>query len=193
MMLIVQLRLTSHFLGELRPDHGGIRRFKKDKSGRVFVNQKFWQDQLSLAARNLNFDVDVRGTVNPPPSILSPSVHFYRRVYSQVNVELFESFLKNTIITFDLMIREDLPKCPSLDQLWALWSFTGEHLGLSQFGSKFGFGRFRLETLKAANVENLIQQQMKTTSQGSGQITRLPLESSDAPPACVSPLRTESL
>jgi hypothetical protein len=143
-MLIVQLRLTSHLLGELRPDHNGIRRFKKDKQGRMFVNQRTWQDQFQLAARNLQMDVDIRRTVIPPESLLCASVHLYRRVYSQVNIELFESFRKGTILTFDMMVRDDLPRSPKDEDMRSILRFTGERLGLSQFGSKFGFGRFAL-------------------------------------------------
>lgn len=146
-MLIVQLRLTSHLLGELRPDHNGIRRFKKDKQGRMFVNQRTWQDQFQLAARNLQMDVDVRRTVIPPDSIICASVHLYRRIYSQVNIELFESFRKGTVLTFDLMVRDDLPRSPREEQMKSILGFTGDRLGLSQFGSKFGFGRFTLLNL----------------------------------------------
>ncbi len=192
-MLIVQLRLTSHLLGELRPDRGGIRRFKKDRLGRVFVNQKFWQEQLGLAARNLQVDVDVRGTVTPPPSILPASIHLYRRIYSQVHVELFESFRTGTVLTFDLLVREDLPKCPSLEQLWAIYGFAGEHLGLSQFGSKFGFGRFCVETLKASDVSALINKQMRTACPVHEQTDQTPAELSGDAPAYVSVSKTASL
>jgi len=143
MIYIVQVRLMSHWLGELKPDHKGVRRFKTTNA-RVNVNSQFWQDQLSLAARNLQLDLDVRRTVIPPNGILPASVHLYRRVYSQVNVEYFESFRKGTILTFDLLIRDDLPRHPEGSQLKLLLSFTGQYLGLSQFGSKFGFGRFGL-------------------------------------------------
>jgi hypothetical protein len=149
-MWILQLRLTSHLLGELRPDHNGIRRFKKDKQGRMFVNQRTWQDQLQLAARNLQMDVDIRRTVIPPESIICASVHLFRRVYSQVNIELFESFRKGTILTFDVMVRDDLPKHPREEQVRSIFEFTGEKLGLSQFGSKFGFGRFVLVGINPA-------------------------------------------
>ena len=144
MICIVQVRLTSHWLGESKPDHRGMRRFKTGRNNLVEVNQKFWQDQFARAARNLQLDLDIRRTLMPPPGILPASIHLYRRVYSQVCVEFFESFRKGTILNFELMIREDLPKHPQGGQLKAILGFTGQHLGLSQFGSKFGFGRFDL-------------------------------------------------
>lgn len=192
-MLILQLRLTSHFLGELRPDHGGIRRFKKDKQGRAHVNQKFWNDQLALAARNLRLDVDVRETVVAPAAIVPASIHLYRRIYSQVNMELFESFRKGTILTFEMLVREDLPKCPSLDQLHDIFSFTGEYLGLSQFGSKFGFGRFFVESLNVADMEALLSRQLKPASPACEQTRPSPGDSGGDAPVCDAALKIASL
>lgn len=156
MMLITQIRLTNYFLGELRPDNRQVRRFKKDRQGRIAINQKSWLEQFDLAARNLQMDVNCFRTIVPPVAILPASVHLYRRCYSKVHVELFEAFRTGTVITFELMLRDDLPKCPNLIQLQSILSFTGERLGLSQFGNKFGFGRFSLHALSRANPEALV-------------------------------------
>jgi hypothetical protein len=152
MMYIVQVRLMSEWLGELKPDHKGVRRFKTTRDRRVDVNARVWQDQFSLAARNLQLDLDIRRTFIPPSGIVPASIHKHLRRYSKVYEEIFESFRKGTIITFDLMIRDDLPKHPEGMQLKTMFSFVGRNLGLSQFGNGFGYGRFELVNIRQTAI-----------------------------------------
>lgn len=146
MLVIAQVRLTSHFLGELKPDNRGVRRFKMNarKPNLVAVNQTGWLDDLVAAAHTMKMGVNVRKTVVPPDGILPASVHLLRRTFSGAHVEFFESFRKGAILTFDLMVHDEKPNCPSMDQLHQILEFTGEHFGISQWGKKFGFGRFSL-------------------------------------------------
>ena len=145
MMLIVQIRLTSHWLGELPPDSRGIRKFKRDRQNRMAVNSEFWRDRFSLAARELGLHVDIRNAIVPPTGVLLPSVHLHRRTYSQNKVDLFESFRTGTVLTFDLRLDESRQHCPTMEQLGDILKMTGEWLGLSPWGSdKYGYGRFLL-------------------------------------------------
>lgn len=144
MLVVTQVRLTSPFLGELKPDSKGVRRFKLNDRRWIAVNQTGWLDDYVLAAMTLKQQVDVRKTVVPPAGIMPASVHLFRRTYSGACVEFFESLRKGAILTFEMLIRDDRPRSPSLDQLRALLAFQGEHCGISQWGKKFGFGRFEL-------------------------------------------------
>lgn len=142
MLVIAQVRLTSHFLGELKPDNRGVRRFKMNAKRMVAVNQTGWLDDLVFAAHTMKMEVNVRKTVVPPDGIMPASIHLLRRTFSGAHVEFFESFRKGAILTFDLVLHDEKPRCPSLEKLRAILEFTGEHCGISQWGKKFGFGRF---------------------------------------------------
>jgi len=142
MLVIVQVRLTSHFLGELKPDNRGVRRFKMNAKRMVAVNQTGWLDDLVFAAHTMKLEVNVRKTVVPPDGILPASIHLLRRTFSGAHVEFFESFRKGAILTFDMVVHDEKPRCPSIAQLREILAFTGEHCGISQWGKKFGFGRF---------------------------------------------------
>lgn len=144
MIVITQVRLTSHILGELKPDDRGIRRFRMNDRRQIHVNQVQWLDDLVFAAHNLKLGLSVRKTVIPPPGIVPASIHLYRRVYSGAKVEFFESMRKGTVLTFELVLQDHLPKCPTLEQLKQILAVHGEYCGISQWGSKFGFGRFVL-------------------------------------------------
>ena len=148
MIVIVQVRLTSHFLGELKPDSRGVRRFRMGDRQQVSVNQTAWLDDLVFASHSLKLDLNVRKTVQPPQGLIPASIHLYRRVYSGVQVDFFESFRKGTILTFDMLLQDHLPKCPDLLQLEQMMILVGKHCGISQWGRKFGFGRFDVVSLR---------------------------------------------
>lgn len=142
MLLDLKIRLGKPFLGSMSPDNRGIRRFRMDGE-KVAVHTEFWREQFRIAAMQLHYPINVQ-TLHPPVGITPASIHLFRRIFSKRRVELFESFRAGTVLMFDFMVREDLPQCPDVVQFKNMLGFVGEYLGLSQFGSKFGFGRFQL-------------------------------------------------
>lgn len=168
MTLTVQIRLTSAFLGELPPDQNKIRRFRRTVNQLVEVNQNQWRSTFAIAAKDLGLNVDIRRTVLPPEGLIAASVHLYRRVYSKVYVDLFESFRARTILTFDLRILDDLPRHPTRMEMAGILRYTGQYLGLSPFGSvKFGFGRFELLTFEPVNPTIFLNPDEPSTHQNS--------------------------
>ena len=151
MLVTVKLKLRSPFLGELRPDNRGVRRIRMER-GLVKVNLAFWQEQFREAAGHLQYDVDVTALV-PPEGFPAASLQLYKRVWSKVNMEWFESFRSGTVLTMDFLVKNDKQKAPNPAQMSAILKFTGDRLGLSQFGNKFGYGRFDLISLAPATNE----------------------------------------
>jgi hypothetical protein len=142
MLLNIRIRLTKPWLGSLPPDHRGIRRFRMDGE-KTAVHAEYWKEQFHISALQLHYPINVN-TLYPPNGITSASIHLFRRIFSKRRSELFESFRAGTVLTFEFMVREDMPKCPDVAQFKNMFMFVGEYLGLSQFGSKFGFGRFEI-------------------------------------------------
>lgn len=142
MLLEIRVKLTKPFLGSLSPDHRGIRRFRMD-GAKVFVHADYWKEQFKIAAMQLHYPINT-DTLHPPSGIESASIHLFRRIFSKRRMELFESFRAGTVLTFDFIVREDKPRCPDVQQFKNMLEFIGEYLGLSQFGSKFGFGKFKV-------------------------------------------------
>jgi hypothetical protein len=146
MLLDLRIKLSKPWLAAQPPDHRGIRRFKMN-GDLVFVHTDYWKEQLRIAAMQLHYPIDVN-TLYPPQGIRPASIHLFRRIFSKRRQELFESFRTGTVLTFDFMVREDQSRCPDTEQFRNMLSFVGEYLGLSQFGSKFGFGRFQVLDIK---------------------------------------------
>jgi len=151
MIILIKIRLTSPILGENRLDSRGVRKFKKRSGGDILIDKRHWNEQLDTAKGILKLPVN-NSCVIIPDKYVSPTLHLYRRRFSGTKIELFESIRTGTVLTFELATREDQPNCPTLDQIEKMLVVIGEHLGLSQWGSKFGFGRFKVQTCLQKNV-----------------------------------------
>ncbi len=151
MLLEVKLRLTSPFLGSKPPDDASIRRLVKNGKGIMFPVDTFKQDVLTAISVT---GVDAHPqAIYAPIGFTSPSLHLYRRTYSAFKVDLFESIRTGTILTLEMGIDTGLKPAMSVDAFNTIMAWIGEQKGISQFGSKFGFGKFRVVTLQPVNSE----------------------------------------
>jgi hypothetical protein len=148
MIVEIKIKLTTPILGELNPDSRGVRRFRKTKhGGEIAINSQSWQSQWDSACKMLSLNNINTNTILPQASYASPSIHLYRRVYSKIKVEFFESIRAGTVLTMQAGIRSELPGAPDFKQFENIIKTTGQYFGISQWGSKFGFGRYNLISL----------------------------------------------
>lgn len=189
MIILIKIRLTSPILGENRKDPRGIRTFKKRSGGDIAVDRRHWNEQFEVAKGILKLPVS-NSHIILPDKYLSPTLHLYRRRFSGTQTELFESVRTGTVLTFELATREDQPNCPTIDHIEKMLVVIGEHLGLSQWGSKFGFGRFEVKLCTQKNVnasnsqpaDNLVvgQPDDHQPAPGSGEVPALSAPESGA-------------
>lgn len=144
----------------------------------ILVNEQMWREQFRIAASEIPMHVNT-ASICPPRTIMPASSHTFVRNYSQVKTDQFESFRKGTILTVEFLIRQTLPKAPTLLQFQHLLSFVGTWLGLSPWGSKFGFGRFELidatdpeQTTSQNNVKNF---EVVSTTVGAAKVAQEPV------------------
>ena len=142
MVIIAKIKLTSLILGENPPDNSGIRRLKK-RSGDIAVDAKQWMGQVRAACGVLGYKLNEEALLLPE-TYVTPMIELHRRTYSGAKVELFESIRKGAELSIEFATRGDLPDCPTLEQVREIIATIGRHFGLSQWGNKFGFGRFKL-------------------------------------------------
>jgi hypothetical protein len=124
----------------MKPDHEGKRRFKRN-GNMIHVNVTDWREKFTFAARQIGVDLNPL-SISPPEKYRPASVHLYNRVFNRVDRELFESFRKGTVLTLDFLIHEEMKKAPTPVELKTMFMIVGEYQGISQWGGKFGFGRF---------------------------------------------------
>ena len=138
-----KLKLRSPFLGSEIPGNGGIRKIAKDVNGLVLLDRELIRLNLEIARQTLKMRVNVKEGVNPPCRLLPAQTFVFRRTYGASRSELFEIYRSGTVLTlaFDLL---KIPQAPTEAQLRELLGWVGQHLGISQFGAKFGYGRFQV-------------------------------------------------
>lgn len=141
MVIEVRIKLTSPILGELKADANGIRRFKKD-AGRIGVNRQAWSSAIKDASGMAGLYVDPT-TIIPPANYESPEIRLYRRTYNRMHVEMFEAIQKGTVLTLEFAVMDKI-KAPTIEQAQIILATIGAYIGISQFGSKFGFGLFEV-------------------------------------------------
>lgn len=157
--LILRCKLTSPFLGDQR-SASGTRKFDTAiyKDELYFLpNNAQWRWALKeamdaigvLAESNIDF-------VRLPSRILAPKIHLYTRILDRQNPDRrdrFDCFQEGTVISFPVMILGSLEqnnplglpeRPPTQDEIIQCFELIGESIGLSPWGSKFGYGRFML-------------------------------------------------
>lgn len=157
MLFEVRIRLKSHALGSRR-DHTNHYRFDRDEGGSSWaLDHKHWNGLFNNAIANSGTVCDVN-LVRFPDGILLPRLDLYRRVWkprgsSKEVVNHHESMRKGTVLTFTIATLEyDNTNThvtpPGIDELKVIFKRVGQYEGISPFGSKFGWGRFTLESIR---------------------------------------------
>lgn len=160
--LSLRCRITKPFLGARR-QKDGIRAFDTGKEGDTTyfypdIAQWRWALKESMDSLGLLPAVDV-DFVRLPTKIQSPTIRIYTRVWDNKNPdkrEMFQSFQAGTVITVPLFILNELEptgfngmpsiqRPPTEEELTECFRVIGSELGLSPWGSKFGYGRFIIE------------------------------------------------
>jgi len=153
MLYEVKIRLTMPWLGAQKTTEQ-IRRFKLSKDKKELdLDRELWDWAYRQAIASLHFDDIDSTTIRSSMSIKSPTVALHTRKYKnkagKQQQELFECIVKNTVITIPVMVAtnpEDMndKRSPTKKELETMFEFIGEFVGLSPWGSKFGYGTFKL-------------------------------------------------
>lgn len=149
----VKIRLTSSWLGS-QNTKDRVRRFRRDKNGRMVVDLAQWHWAFKQAAEALHMeDVDTT-TIYPQDNIVFPTLVLYRRNYTHNNKqqsEMFEAIRENTVLTFNVLVTgahgTGSGHQPDEARLQDILRFTGMFTGLSPWGGSYGYGRFDVEAV----------------------------------------------
>lgn len=177
MLYDLRVRVESPFLGDNR--YPNIRRFRRAPGSEEWwllrIPQWHWACKEAATALGM-VDVDT-SQVHFTEKFRRATAILYRHNFTrngQQAHEMFEAVNKNSILTFEVFLPETperggKTRPPTRDELRKIFEFIGQYVGLSPWGSQFGFGRFTVEDVRLAN-DALLQQLM--AARGS----RLPAE-----------------
>ena len=158
MLYELKIKLTSPWLGQQRT-HQHVRRFRREKNNRLIIDTSQWQWAIQEAAEALHLDCIDVSTIHTESGFDAPSLQLFNRRYThkgKPHEEMFESIRENTTLTFNVLVTKPHPvstesvglRPPDQEELMALFAFVGKMIGLSPWGTRFGFGRFTVEQIK---------------------------------------------
>lgn len=153
MLYQVKLRTTSPWLGQQKSPKG-VRHFRRTPDNNILIDLPQWAWALREAADALHMDdVDI-DTINFEAGMRPPTLVLYTRNYKfkgRPKQEMFEAIRDGVPISLDMLVTTSPPdkthfslRTPSSQELQEIIGFTGKMIGLSPFGSRFGYGRFEL-------------------------------------------------
>lgn len=140
-----------------------VRRFERDdafKPPRLKIDLAQWYWALGQASEAMGYSNIDQFSVRFEDSMVAPSLELYvRRWDNRREQEMFESISKGTVLTLHPMLLSSQEpsqgvgkrRPPTTDELGRMMQCVGDMLGLSPWGSKFGYGRFRVDTIEALN------------------------------------------
>ena len=166
MLLRVKIKLKSPFLGNCRTTDK-IRRFDRSKAFKhdIQVDMVRWNWAIEEAIEALGMDLDP-SAVRVTPNYKAPKLELYVRRWrdgktGKQKEEMFESIKSGAVLTIDVLVinnkepegsnADDVFKKPTKEDLKDILSLVGRMLGLSPWGSKFGYGRFEVLAITPAS------------------------------------------
>lgn len=167
MYVAVTIKLVTRFLADRRTAEG-IRRFRRPKSldGQIETDMTRINWALAEAVDALEMTDVSPDLIRFAHSYKLPTVELYNHRFRTTNnrsgqknfkTELFESFRPGAEITFPVLVASkhalgdsaSKGRPPTEEELKEIMNLIGKTLGLSPWGSKFGFGRFKVKSIKA--------------------------------------------
>ena len=158
--ITLRCKLISPFLGDQR-SASGVRKLNstmQNDTTYFLPNNAQWRWALREAMDAIGIlDKTNIDYVRLPTRIVAPKMHLYVRLLERQDPDkrdTFECFQAGTVMSFNVLILgrlehevnlpglEDRP--PTEQELRQCFDIIGENIGLSPWGSKFGYGRFTI-------------------------------------------------
>jgi hypothetical protein len=166
MIYTVKLKLKSPVLGIVRSHTNKYRTLMRTGSNRVVIPQPHWHWGVHEALTTLSLKETVsQDCFRDLIPYEAPSTHAYTRTVGK-REDMYEAVRTGVVVTTQLVITElpseekDKPigtrkRPPDLKDIQSVLRFTGAFVGITQWGYKFGYGRFSLESLTVATPEEV--------------------------------------
>ena len=142
-----RIRYKTHCLGARKDPKTGIRRFFV-KDGKVIPLRRYWEEPFLDLAKTLFLPEDL--SVSFGDGFRAPQLMLWKRRFNRMRKEEFEIINKGCVITVPFKMSSASPI--TSQDAEKLWKLVSQFYGLSDFGAKFGFGKFELEELKDINA-----------------------------------------
>jgi len=147
------ITFTTNFLGGgSRDKKTSIRSLKRTFDGLVEIHSSEFHKKLKLANKQVEANIDVSKLKIPNGFEARGQISVLKRIYNKVNIDLFEGIARGNTVSIDIMCDDD--NCPKEDTMAQLVDIIGRFHGISQWGSKFNCGRFKIKKIERVTIDN---------------------------------------
>ncbi len=163
MLYCLKLRVVEKpWLGQQKTKEK-IRKFRRDKKDRIAIDAIEWQWALASAAKALDCNINVE-TIRTESGFDAPKTCLFNRKYHHNGKpleEMFESIREGTVLTVHILVMESGEingqqyKAPTKEELRWIFDYVGMFIGLSPWGSRWGFGKFEVEDIEQVSMSSL--------------------------------------
>jgi len=166
----MRLQFDSPCLGSTPDDTDDtVSRMRRGPNGNVIFSQTWWRTIICQGAESYSKHQERVKSVLWTPNV-DGTTKMYRRHYKlkskdgEYNGHIMdhESFLSGDIIGVKALVPDDI----SLEDLKDIMSLAGEYFGISPFGWKKGFGKFKVLELSHTRLKEQRNGQSKVVDQG---------------------------
>ncbi len=158
MLVELKIRMTSAVLGDSFNSGRGLFEFPRDGAEWELDSNEMhlWQSNIENAAKSLGIEIDT-DSIRLPSSLALPTLHLrevtqHSRREKKMRKSKHESIPRNVILTIILMVRETGAegslRFPTLVELTDIFKTIGEYEGISPYGAAYGYGRFRIHSVR---------------------------------------------
>lgn len=146
--------ITNFLGGGPRDKTSSVRSLKKTFDGEVEINSGEFLNKLELANKQIKAKVDISKFKIPEGFNAEGKESVIRRPYNRVNIDFFEGIVKGSKVYIDLMYDAGIDDSPSIETVSKILSVVGKFHGISQWGSKFNCGRFKILNIEKVTINN---------------------------------------
>lgn len=137
------LEFTSHVLANSTNASGDKDRFQRDSQDCLVFQQSWWYSAFTKA-------IDITRIRGVKPSDISMDLcviaptQLYKRHYGEEGIRVHEAIMPATKVTFNAVVADHITE----SILHTILDKMGTYVGLSPYGHKLGFGKFRVLSVK---------------------------------------------
>ncbi len=155
MIYRARICFTTNFLGGgPRDKNSSVRSLKRTYDNDVEINSAEFYKNLELANNQIKGNLVISKFRIPEGFDPEENISVIRRIYNRVNIDLFEGILKGNKVYIDIMHNAEVKDSPSIETLRKLLDIVGKFHGISQWGSKFNCGRFKVLNIEKVTINN---------------------------------------
>jgi hypothetical protein len=143
MLINLELKVVTRWMGDQRSDEQ-VRRFRYTPSREVAIDFADWGNTVAKGAKDLGITWDKHG-IKFQEGFTPPEIKLFKRTFNRTQKEDFESIPSGTVIKTKIVIDEEKNPDVTKDDVINIFNHIGEFYGLSPWGVKFNYGRFKVE------------------------------------------------